>query len=190
METGVNRIKGAVISARLSLLRREGGQELVDRVLGLLPEADRLLLRETIPPMSWHPMEMGLRLDAAMAEALSPGDRARAFMEMGRASADENLKGAHSYFLRPGDPHYLLSKAPQIYRFYYDVGRRTYEKVGPTAAVLRTFGAELVTQTDCLTVMGWHQRAVEMSGGRNVRVTHPQCRAQGAPHCEYRIDWE
>jgi uncharacterized protein YjhX (UPF0386 family) len=56
--------------------------------------------------------------------------------------------------------------------------------------VLRTFDAESVTETDCLTVMGWHQRAVELSGGTNVKVTHPLCRAKGAPHCEYRITWD
>ena len=190
METGGNRIKGAVISARLSMVRQQGGQGLVDKVLKLLPEADRSILREDIPPMSWHSMDLGQRLDAAIADVLSPDDRARAFMAMGRASADENLNGVHSLFLRQGEPHYLLSKASQIYRFYYDIGRRTYEKVGPTAVVLRTFDAESVTETDCLTVMGWHQRAVEMSGGKSVQVTHPLCRAKGAPHCEYRISWE
>jgi hypothetical protein len=99
------------------MLRKQGGMALVDKVIERLPEADRAALREKIPPMSWHPMELGLRLDAAMADALSPDDRTRAFMAMGRASAEENLWGAHSLFLRPGEPHYLLSRAPQSYRF-------------------------------------------------------------------------
>jgi len=172
------------------MLRQHGGQNRVDEVLKRLPEADRLALRGMILPIAWYPLEMNLRLDAAIADVLSPEDRARAFKDMGRASAEENLKGAHHVFLRAGEPHFLLSQAAQIYRFYYAVGHRTYEKAGPKLAVIRTFDAESVTEADCLTIIGWHEKAVEMSGGKNVHIAHALCRAGGAPHCEYQISWE
>jgi uncharacterized protein (TIGR02265 family) len=187
---GANRIKGSVLITRLNMLRQHGGQNRVDEVLKRLPEADRLALRGMILPIAWYPLEMNLRLDAAIADVLSPEDRARAFKDMGRASAEENLKGAHHVFLRAGEPHFLLSQAAQIYRFYYAVGHRTYEKAGPKLAVIRTFDSETVTEADCLTIIGWHERAVEMSGGKNVHIAHALCRAGGAPHCEYQISWE
>lgn len=185
-----SRIKGTVIISRLNMVRQQGGQARVDEVLKRLPPEDQALLRRLILPINWYPFELNLRLDAAIADVLSPEDRARAFMEMGRASAEENLKGAQHVFVRPGDPQFLLSQAPQIYRFYYAVGSRTYEKTGPKSAILRTFGAENVTETDCLTIVGWHQRAIELSGGRAVRVFHPRCVAKGAPHCEYSCSWD
>jgi len=188
--TGANRTKGSVLITRLNMLRQHGGQARVEEVLKRLPEADRLALRGMILPIAWYPLEMNLRLDAAIADVLSPEDRARAFREMGRASAEDNLKGAHHVFLRAGEPHYLLSQAQQIYRFYYAVGHRAYEKTGPQSATVRTFDAEAVTEADCLTIIGWHERAVEMSGGRNVRIKHALCRATGAPHCEYELSWE
>jgi uncharacterized protein (TIGR02265 family) len=161
----------------------------VEQVLRRLPPADQALLRRMILPINWYPVELNLRLDEAIADVLSPEDRRLAFIEMGRASADENLKGAQHVFVRPGDPHFLLSQAPQIYRFYYAIGSRTYEKAGPHSAILRTFGAENVTETDCLTIIGWHQRAIELSGGHSVRITHLKCVAKGAPHCEYFCQW-
>lgn len=185
-----SRIKGTVIISRLNMVRQHGGQARVDEVLKRLPAEDQALLRKMILPINWYPMELNLRLDAAIADVLSPEDRTRAFMEMGRASADENLKGAQHVFVRQGDPQFLLSQAPQIYRFYYAVGSRTYEKTGPKSAILRTFGAEHVTETDCLTIVGWHQRAIELSGGRSVRVLHPRCVAKGAAHCEYYCNWD
>ena len=188
--TGANRIKGSVLITRLNMLRQHGGQNRLDEVLKRLPEADRLALRGMILPIAWYPLEMNLRLDAAIADVLSPEDRARALKDMGRASAEDNLKGAHHVFLRAGEPHFLLSQAAQIYRFYYSVGHRTYEKSGPRTAVIRTFDAETVTEADCLTIIGWHEKAVEMSGGKNVHIAHAQCRAGGAPHCEYTISWE
>jgi uncharacterized protein (TIGR02265 family) len=185
-----SRIKGTVLISRLNMVRQNGGQARLEEVLRRLPPADQALLRKMILPINWYPFELNLRLDAAIADVLSPEDRTRAFMEMGRASADENLKGAQHVFVRQGDPHFLLSQAPQIYRFYYATGSRTYEKTGPKSAVLRTFGAENVTETDCLTIIGWHQRAIELSGGRSVRVLHTKCVAKGAAHCEYLCQWD
>lgn len=185
-----SRIKGTVLISRLNLVRQQGGQARLEEVLKRLPPADQTLLRKMILPINWYPFDLNLRLDAAIADVLSPEDRTRAFVDMGRASADENLKGAQHVFVRPGEPHFLLSQAPQIYRFYYAVGSRTYEKIGPRSAILRTFGAENVTETDCLTIVGWHQRAIELSGGHAVRVTHPKCVAKGAPHCEYLCQWD
>ncbi|QRO00350.1 TIGR02265 family protein [Archangium violaceum] len=183
------RIKGSVLITRLNLLRKQGGVERLQQVLQRLPAADRKVLEGVIMPIGWYPLELNLRLDDAIAGALSPKERARAFVEMGRASAEENLQGPHHVFIRKGDPHFLLSHAPEIYRLYYAVGSRTYEKTGARSAVLRTVGAESVTEADCLTIIGWHQRAIEMSGGRDVRVDHPKCRARGNGYCEYLCSW-
>jgi uncharacterized protein (TIGR02265 family) len=140
-------------------------------------------------PAGWYSLDLNLRLDGAIATALTKGDRAKVFLDMGRASAEKNLKGAHAPYVKAGDPHFLLANAPRIYAAYYDKGRRTYERLSDTSAVLRTFEAETVSATDCLTVLGWHERAIELSGGRAVKVVETQCRARGAPHCEYRCEW-
>ncbi len=184
-----NRIKGAVIMARLDFVRARGGQAGLDAVLGRLPREDQEVLRGWVLPISWYPLDLNLRLDDAIAAVLSPGDRDRVFLEMGRASADSNLGGAQHPYLREGEPHFLLRAAPQIYSAYYRVGRRTYERTGENSAVLRTYDAENVTRTDCHTVVGWHQRAIELSGGKAVRVTETRCRTRGDPHCEYRCEW-
>ena len=184
------RIKGSVLISRLNLLRQHGGQELCDRVLSRLTPQDQATLKGMLLPITWYPLELNNRLDQAIAEVLNPEDRKRAFMQMGRASAEENLRGSHRVFLRPGEPHFLLSQSPQIYRFYYAVGHCTYERASDGSAVLRIFNAETVTEADCLTVMGWHERAAELAGGKLVQVTHPACRARGAEHCEYHVRWE
>jgi uncharacterized protein (TIGR02265 family) len=182
-------IKGNVLASRLEYVRRKGGEPAVAAVLARLPEADQEVLRGWILPISWYPLDLNLRLDDAIAAALSPHDRSRVFVDMGRASADASLGGPQRPFVKEGDPHFLLRSAPQIYAAYYRVGRRTYEKTGERSAVLRTFDAERVTSTDCLTVAGWHERAIELSGGRDVRVVERKCRARGDAHCEYVCEW-
>jgi uncharacterized protein (TIGR02265 family) len=184
------RIKGNVLITRLNLLVKQGGESRLHQVLQKLSAADRKVLQSVIMPIGWYPLELNLRLDAAIADALPPSGRPKAFIDMGRASAEENLTGPHHVFIRKGDPHFLLSHSPEIYRLYYAVGSRAYEKTGARSAALRTLGAESVTEADCLTIIGWHQRAIEMSGGRDVSVEHKKCRARGNGFCEYLCAWE
>ncbi len=182
-------VKGGVIKARLEFVRGRAGEAGLESVMSRLSREDQEVLRGWILPTTWYPLDLNLRLDDAIAAVLSAGDRDRVFVEMGRASADSNLGGPQRPYLREGDPHYLLRATAGIFLAYYQVGRRTYERTGDTSAVLRTYEAENVTRTDCLTVVGWHQRAIELCGGKAVRVTETLCRTRGAPHCEYRCEW-
>ena len=179
-------VKGSIVRSRLDLLRSKG---VFDDVMALLPEADRAVWSGLVLATSWYSFEMSQRLDVATAKVLGRGDARKAFLAMGRASADANLAGVHKAYVRQGNPHHLLSCAPQIYKQYYDKGHRTYEALGPTSGVLRTFDAENVTASDCLTVVGWYERAIELCGGTDVRVHEALCRARGDDHCEYVCSW-
>ena len=187
-QTG-SRIKGHILLSRIQYVREVAGEAKFMTVLASLPAEDRDILSGMILPVTWYSLDLNLRLDAAIAAVLSPDDRSRIFLEMGRASAEKNLKGVHRAYLRQGDPHFLLASAPLIYAAYYAVGKRSYEKTGEKSAVLRTQEAEIVSATDCLTVIGWHQRAIELCGGKQVKVEEVQCRSRGAAHCEYRCEW-
>jgi len=184
--------KGSILISRLKYVREVAKEEGLARVLSRLSSEDRSTLEGWLLHSRWYPMDLNLRLDEAIAAELSPGNPKQVFFAMGVASADANLApgGPHRHFVRESDPHFLLSRAPQIYATYYAAGRRTYEKTGDRAAVLRTFDAESVCETDCLTVVSWHVRAIELCGGRNASVTETQCRARGAPHCEYHCRWD
>jgi uncharacterized protein (TIGR02265 family) len=183
-------IKGNVLLARLGYVRDTGGEAALQAILARLPKEDAKVLQGWVLPISWYPLDLYLRLDDAIASVMSPHDRKKVFLAMGRASADANLSGPQRPFVREGDPHFLLQAAPQIYAAYYVVGRRTYERTGPTSGVLTTYDAEHVTETDCLTVVGWHVRAIELCGGKAVEVLETRCRARGDPVCEYRCAWK
>lgn len=179
-------VKGSIVRSRPDLLRAKG---VFDQVMALLPEADREVWSGLVLAVSWYSFEMSQRLDAATAQVLGRGDNRRAYLDLGRASADANLASVHKAYVRPGNPHYLLSCAPQIYKQYYSQGHRTYQQLSPTSGVLKTFEAGDVTAHDCLTVVGWHERAIELCGGTAVRVKETLCRARGDDHCEYLCTW-
>ena len=185
-DAGAVKVKGAALLSRLAFVRDHHGEEGVQKVLARLSEQDRGACTHLLTG-GWYPFALGERLDQAVAAEMAMGEDV--FLLMGEKSAVQNLSGPHKALLSPGDPHGLLRRTPQIYQMYYDSGRRLYEHAGEKKAILRTYDAPAYSHEDCLTVIGWHRKAIEMCGGTQVRVTETQCRANGAPYCEYVCEW-
>jgi uncharacterized protein (TIGR02265 family) len=183
----VQQIKGAVLKSRLAFVEEHGGADGLHRVLDALPEEDRHALRALLT-VQWYPFDLGRRLDDAIVGVLGAG-RQEFFLRLGEASADRNLGTIHKTFLVPGNPHAFLAKAPQIYALYYETGRRDYQRSGDTSGVLTTHDADAFSVPDCLTVVGWHRRALELCGATEVRVVEEECRAKGGAVCRYRVSW-
>jgi uncharacterized protein (TIGR02265 family) len=181
------RIKGAVLKSRLAFVEEVGGAAALDQVLTRLPPEQQADARGLLAS-KWYPFELGKRLDDAIVQVLG-GGKPEFFLKLGRASAEKNLAGVHKDFLVAGDPHAFLAKAPLIYSFYYDTGRREYRKTGATEGVLTTHDATTFSAPDCLTVVGWYVRALEMCGAKDVVVAEEECRARGGGVCRYRVRW-
>jgi len=183
------KIKGSVLRSRLATaedIAPDGGLE---RVLSRMTPEDREMLGALLAA-SWYPFDLGRRLDAAIVDELG-GGRPQFFETLGEASAEKNLGagGVHRNFLGSGDPHAFLEKAPLVYSFYYDQGRREYAKAGEQEAVLTTHDAETFSAPDCSTVVGWYRKALEMCGVESPRVVEEECRAKGGQVCRYRLTW-
>jgi uncharacterized protein (TIGR02265 family) len=184
----MQQIKGAVLKSRLGFVEEHFGKEGLARVLESLPSDDQRLLR-IVFTSNWYPFELGKRVDDAIVRVLG-GGRTDFFEKLGEASATRNLASLHSGYLAQGDPHAFLAKAPSIYSLYYESGRREYARTGPNSATLTTYDAETYSAPDCLTVVGWYRKALEMCGATGVQVSEDECRAKGGSVCRYQISWK
>ena len=184
----MQQIKGSVIKSRLAFVEEHSGKDGVEKVLAALSAEDRKALTPVIM-VKWYPLDLGTRLDDAIVRVLG-GGRAEFFERLGAASADKNLATVHSVVVTAGDPHAFLTRTPAIYSMYYEKGRREYRKTGEKSAVLITHDAEAFSAPDCLTIVGWHRRALEICGARGVRVVEEECRAKGGAVCRYALSWD
>jgi len=180
--------KGSILKSRLEFVRKEIGEDGLATLMESLPEEDRKVLGRLVA-VAWVDFEVGKRLDEAIVQALGGGST-RFFERLGEESAVVNLGTLHSAFLAPGNPQGFLAKAPQIYRLYYDVGWREYEQTGECEGILTTHDAETFSETDCLTVIGWYRKALELCGAKNVHIREEECRASGGSVCKYRVTWQ
>jgi hypothetical protein len=184
---GKGDVKGAVLQSRLSFIEVRLGKDGLRRILARLPADDRVPLSSVVLPMAWYPFALNERLDQAIGAEVGRGNAT--FRELGVQSASDNLASTHQVYVRSRDPHGLLKHTAQIYKLYYNTGYRTYEWVAQDKAILRTFDSGSYSPADCLTVVGWHERAIEMCGGSHPTVSEARCRARGDALCEYVCTW-
>jgi hypothetical protein len=184
----VQQVKGAVLKSRLAFVQDQAGKEGLDRVIAAMPEGDQRTLRMLFTS-NWYPFDLGKALDDAIVRVLG-GGKAEYFERLGAASAEKNLSSIHSGYLTKGDAHGFLAKSPSFYGLYYETGRREYTPVGPREGVFTTYDAETYSAPDCLTVVGWYRKALEMCGVAGVKVKEEECRAKGGAVCRYRVTWE
>ena len=178
MSTGTMQIKGAVLKARLALIEQMAPGKGLPAVLGRLqPEEASTLQYAAGDPAGTRSIWAGGSTPRSWTSwaAASPSSSSAS----ARPPPSRTCAGSTSSSWSEGDPQEFLSRAPMIYAFYYDQGRRDYEPTGPREAVLTTHGAEVFSVPDCATVVGWHRRALEMCGARNPRVVEEECRARG-----------
>ncbi len=184
----MQQVKGTVLRSRMAFLDENFGAGSAAKVVASLSVEDQAALR-VILPITWYPFDLGERLDAAIVAVLARGNT-QFFEKLGAASAERNLMTVHKGFLRYGDPHAFLRNAPAIYRIYYETGRREYESTGARSAVLTTYDAQAYSRPDCLTIVGWHRRALEMCGATGVKMAETECRARGGAVCRYEVSWD
>jgi len=184
----VQQIKGAVLKSRLAFVQDQFGTEGLQRILASLPDSDQRTLRMLFTS-NWYPFDLGKALDDAIVRVLG-GGKSEFFERLGAASAEKNLSSIHTGYLTRGDAHGFLSKSPSFYSLYYETGRREYTQAGPKEGVLVTYDAETFSAPDCLTVVGWYKKALEMCGVKGVKIKEEECRARGGAVCRYRVSWD
>ena len=182
-------IRGTVLHARKTFVVEHFGSEAWKKVVQTLSDESKEVYEGLIISAGWYPFKVGEDLDKSIVEILGKGDP-KIFEDIGIQSAQENLSGAHKTFLALGNPHNFMAQSNSIYQFYYDTGRRTYEKTGPTSGVLTTFDAETFSVPDCMTVIGWYKEALRMCGAKNVEMGEETCKAKGGNCCRYKVQWE
>ena len=161
------KVKGSVLKSRLAFVEEQAGAEGVLRVRARLSAASRRSWTGCFPAAG-IPSRWAGRSTRPWSRSWAEGSP-EFFLRLGAASAVRNLGGVHRAFLRPGDPHGFLAQSPEIYAFYYDRAAGSTSARARRKACFTTFESETFSATDCLTVVGWHTKALEMCGATGVR---------------------
>jgi hypothetical protein len=182
-------VKGvAVISLPLFIKEKFGETNYKKWIEALSPEA-REAFSSGILASSWYPIDMIFIQPTLRACELFYNNNLRGAWDAGRFSADYSLKGIYKVFVRIGSVESLVKKASTIMPTYY---RPSSMEVGLSAkgsASLRITEFQNFDKIVEFRVGGWMERALEISGAKDIKVDVAQSLTKGDPCTEYKISW-
>ena len=161
------------------------------RALDTGPELDRvwrLALDGQVVKSQWYPFEIFVDLNESIDRLFGRGDLS-VVKTLGRFGADANLTTIYRLFYMVGTVKWIMDRAARLWDLHYDSGRLLVVRQPGNAVELRIVKFATPHRTHCLSVQGWAERSVELSGGQDVKLEEPGCRARGDAECNLLLSW-
>jgi hypothetical protein len=185
----VANVKGSALTSRVLWVQLSHGAAGMARLRAASSPPLGALLDAGIEKARWYPLRQFYELNVAIDRLFGRGDLTLV-KELGRHGADANLTTIYRLFYKVGTTHWILGRAVRLWSAHYDTGYLEVLTRGARAATLRIHNFALPDRSHCLSVMGWAERSIELSGGERVEVAEPRCRTRGDEVCELEVRWE
>jgi hypothetical protein len=185
----VANVKGSALSSRVLWVKLGHGEAGLERLLAACSPDLKHSITMSIDKAKWYPFDQFLELNLLVDRLFGNGDLGLV-KELGRYGADANLTTIYRLFYKVGTAHWILGRAVRLWSAHYDSGFLEVLTRGPRTAVLRIRGFASPHRAHCLSVTGWCERSIELSGGKNVKVSEPLCRTRGDELCQLEAAWE
>jgi hypothetical protein len=182
-------VKGTAISSIPEFIAKRFGKEGLTRWLSSLTETARKVYERPILAGNWYPLkEIMLEPTKKMCELFYHGD-AKGAREGGRYSAELGLKGVYKIFVKFGSPEFLIRRASAIFTSYYQPSEMKVVAQEDKKAVVHINQFLEPSSLVENRIAGWMERALEISGCKNVNILIAQSLAKGAPYTEIIATW-
>jgi hypothetical protein len=185
----VANVKGSALASRLLWVQLGHGGAGVQRLLSQVSPELRATLEGGVHKATWYPFDQFIELIVAIDRLFGEGDLSLV-RELARHGADANLRTIYRLFYKVGTTHWILGRAVRLWGAHYDSGYLEVLTRGPKAAVLRVRGFDTPHIVHCRSVMGWAERSIELSGGKQVTGGETKCRTRGDELCQFEAAWD
>ena len=182
-------VKGHLVAARRRYVESTWGSLGVTRVTALLTgDALQAFVRPPLP-FVWVGGAVVAALDEAIIVSCMDGQCAqmRAF---GAVVARDDLPLMYRVFFRVGEPWMVVKLAGAMFPLYFrtdaDVASALTGQTGGTITLKKAVMPRYLCRDG---IVGWVQGALELSGGKDVRVEHERCVHNGDDACLWRVAW-
>jgi hypothetical protein len=185
----VANVKGSALASRVLWVQLEHGEGGSRRLMAEVSPELKATIEAGVNKASWYPFEQFIELNVVLDRLFGKGDLG-IVKSLGRYGADANLRTIYRLFYKVGTVHWILGRAVRLWSAHYDSGYLEVATRGPKAAVLRLRGFATPHLAHCLSVQGWVERSVELSGGEQTTVVESKCRTRGDDLCQLDVTWQ
>lgn len=182
-------VRCPAILARLQWVVEHHGEAAFDATLQAMKPELAAQIRAAVDPKQWVAFEAFVGLCEAIDARYGKGDLALC-RELGGYAARVNLPTLYRIFYRFGSVPFILSKATSVWSEHYDSGRAFTRDVGPKQVEIVIDGFATPHAAHCLSVLGWVESSVVISGARVMDCAEVTCRRSGGGECALRVRYE
>lgn len=183
-------VKGtAIITIPLFIKKRFGEGGFKQWIEALTPEARRVY-QDHVFSSSWYPLkELMIEPLRKMCFLFYAGDLKGA-RESGRFSADHSLKGIYKILVKLGSPEFMLGKAGTILGVYYNPSEMKVVESRKGQGIMQITKFPNMDRVLEIRIVGWMERALEISGGKEPDIKVTKSLTAGDPLSEFIATWK
>lgn len=190
MEENFMKIKGGSGIFIPEYIKKKFGDEGYTKWFESLSSEAKEVFGNTIFPGKWYPHKIVCIEAAQKICDLFYGGDVKGSIELGSCSADYSLHGIYRIFVKLGSPKFIVNKGVEIMQTYMNPCKIEVAEQKDGYVVIRlTEFPEPHPMSDG-RLIGWMQRAIEISGGKNVSAETTKSLAKGDSYTEFVIKWE
>lgn len=139
---------------------------------------------------NWYPLNIGLAEPMkAISKICFNGDETKTARTMGKYSADVALSGVYKFFVQFGSPKFIIERGSRIFTTYFQPSEMivlNVQKNSMLVHVTKFSESEHIIEEN---IAGWMERALEISGCKNVKVLITKSLSRGNNVTEFSFNW-
>jgi hypothetical protein len=184
-------VKGAIIHSIPKSILDKFGQYGLKRWLELISPYARNVFSSPVNQEAWFPLKETLVEPMAnIAQLFYDWDLKTAAWDFGRLSADVRFHGVLKLLVKIPSATSLINKAGEFLASYYRPCSIYVPVSEPKFCVVRITQFPELDKTTEYRICGWMERALEISGCKNVRVEIIKSLTNFQPVSEYELRWD
>jgi len=158
--------------------------------LKAMPETSRNIMSKPVYVSDWYSVkDAAIEPTIAIGKVIFNGDSIKAGWETGRFSSEQALNGIYKVFVKMATPQFIIGRSGKILPSYYDPSEIAVKETGSKHVVLNI--SKLPSNHEVLEarILGWIQKALEVTGCKNVQINPTKSLTKGDPITELMITW-
>ncbi|HJZ88739.1 MAG TPA: hypothetical protein VKN99_26390 [Polyangia bacterium] len=156
----------------------------------LAPRGYAGVVTDVIYPEDWRTLAEFDALCVALDELFWKPGTERPSVRQGRYTCEDQLKWVHRVAMRLLRPSWLIENGVALWDKYCDVGKWEVRWPRPNQAGAILTEMPLMSESFCVSLVGWFERFYQLCGCRAVRVVHTSCRSRGDEVCRWDGSWQ
>ncbi len=182
-------IKGTALLAIRDFVKLNH-QDKYEQWLGMLNEGSKQIFQSSIDSTKWYPVEIAaIEPTQRISELFFNNDIVKGAWESGRYSAQKGLTGIYKIFVKATSPSFIISRAKDVFARYYRPCEMEVVKNQDAGVLINLINADGCDNVIVNRICGWIERALEISGVKDIRITTLEKKNEKGNIIEFKILW-